>query len=446
MRFQPAWIFGDLLAWNTRLKYPSALFTISILAFSIMTMPMPALSSPLVTMACHAPALPPPGGAVIQVSSESQLQAAIGSLASGGTIILQPGTYNLSGTLILTNGMKNIAIRGATDSCDDVVLVGKGMSNANYGGVPHGFWIGNAQQVLIANLTIRDVYYHPVALDPNYGAQSPRIYNVRMIDAGEQFIKSSASTSGTVGVNNGVVEYSVMEYTTTARSNYTNGVDVHQGSNWVIRHNLFRNIVAPAGQLAGPAVLMWNGSRDSIVEANLFLNVQYGIALGLTSSKTDDHLRGIVRNNIFYRSSSQGGDVAITINNSAGAKVLNNTVMLSGTYPNAIEYRFPATTGVDIRYNLTDAPVRARDGATGTASNNVTNASASWFVAASSGDLHLSGAATAAIDKAQAHPDVATDYDGDIRPGGTAPDIGADESGAAPARIPSAPGGLTISP
>ncbi len=405
-----------------------------------------ALASAPLTMACQAPALPPPSGPVIQVTTEGQLQAAVGALTSGTTIMIHPGTYNLTSTLAITNGVQDTTIRGATNSCDDVILVGKGMTNATYGAVPHGIWVGNAQRVLIANLTIRAVYYHGITLDPNAGAQAPHIYNVHLIDTGEQFVKSNASASGSMGVDNGIVEYSIMEYSTTAPTNYTNGTDVHQGANWVIRHNLFRNIVAPSGQLAGPAVLMWNGSSDSIVEANLFLNVQYGIALGLNPNKVDDHLRGIVRNNFFYRNSTQGGDVGITINNSAGAKVLNNTVIMSGTYPNAIEYRFPATSGVDIRYNLTDASVQARDGATGTVSSNVTNAQMPWFVNASVGDLHLTSSATQAISKAQPHPDVTTDYDDQPRPIGLAPDIGADEYGTPGVSVPTAPTNLRVRP
>ena len=386
-----------------------------------------AAASPPLHRACNAPPLPSPSGTVVTVSTESALQAAVNSITSGTTILVQPGTYNLTSTLWLNRNVENVAIRGSTNSCDDVLLIGRGMSNASYGNVPHGIWIGNARNVLVANLTIRDVYYHPIQLDPNAGAQAPRIYNVRLVDAGEQFVKSSARTSGASGVNNGIVEYSIMEYTTTARSNYTNGVDVHQGANWIVRHNLFRNIRAPAGQLAGPAVLMWNGSRDSIIENNLFLNVQYGIALGLNGSKADDHVGGIVRNNFFHRNGSQSGDVGITINNSANTKVLHNTVIVSGTYSNGIEYRFPATTGVEIRYNLMDAEVQQRDGATGTVSNNVTNAQPSWFVNAAAGDLHLVAIATAAIDKAAAHPSVPTDYDAETRPQGTVPDIGADE-------------------
>ena len=386
-----------------------------------------AAASPPLHRACNAPPLPSPSGTVVTVSTESTLQAAVNSITSGTTILVQPGTYNLTSTLWLNRNVENVAIRGSTNSCDDVLLIGRGMSNASYGNVPHGIWIGNARNVLVANLTIRDVYYHPIQLDPNAGAQAPRIYNVRLVDAGEQFVKSSARTSGASGVNNGIVEYSIMEYTTTARSNYTNGVDVHQGASWIVRHNLFRNIRAPAGQLAGPAVLMWNGSRDSIIENNLFLNVQYGIALGLNGSKADDHVGGIVRNNFFHRNGSQSGDVGITINNSANTKVLHNTVIVNGTYSNGIEYRFPATTGVEIRYNLMDAGVQQRDGATGTVSNNVTHAQPSWFVNAAAGDLHLVAIATAAIDKAAAHPSVPTDYDAETRPQGTVPDIGADE-------------------
>jgi hypothetical protein len=381
---------------------------------------------------------------VVRVSTEAQLQAAVSSLVSGTTILIESGTYNLSSTLWLNRGVRDVAIRGTTNSCDDVVLVGRGMATSSYGSVPHGIWIGNAQRVLIANLTIRDVYYHPIQLDPNSGAQAPHIYNVRLVNAGQQFIKSSASTSGSAGVNNGMVEYSVMEYATTAPSDYTNGVDVHGGSDWVIRNNLSRNIVAPSGQLAGPAVLMWRRSRNTIVERNLFVNVHRGIALGFDPAISDDHLGGIIRNNFIVRTNAQPGDVGITINNASGAKILNNTVILSGTYPDAIEYRFQATMNVEIRYNLTDATVRSRDGASGVVAGNVTNAQPTWFLNAGAGDLHLASTASLAVDKAMRHADVSVDYDGAPRSG--VPDVGADEHGAgsSDAIRPAAPPDLQV--
>jgi len=373
------------------------------------------------------PPLPAPSGTVVNVSTESQLQAAVSRLASNTTIVLAPGTYQLTSTLWISGTFSNVGIRGATTNRDDVVLVGPGMTNANYGNVPFGIWTGgNVQGVTIANLTVRNVYQHPIIF--NAGTQSPRVYNVHLIDAGQQFLKSNPDSSG-VGASNGDVEYSIFEYTTTAPSGYTNAVDIHGGTNWMVRHNLFRNIVGPSGQLAGPAILAWNHTTGTVSEANTFLNCARGIAYGLLDASGNDHSGGIIRNNFFYRSSAQPGDVAIQVADSPNTQVLNNTVLMSGTYPYPIEYRFAGTTGVLIENNLLDGAPLARDGATGTVLNNVTSATSAMFVNAAAGDLHLMATATAAIDRGLTVAGVTTDWDDESRPNGTAPDIGADEFG-----------------
>jgi hypothetical protein len=83
----------------------------------------------------------------------------------------------------------------------------------------------------------------------------------------------------------------------------------------------------------------------------------------------------------------------------------------------------------------------ARDGAIATQSSNLTNAQASWFVNAASGDLHLVSTATSAIDQVNAPTGVTDDYDGDPRPIGPASDVGADEYGTPP---PAAVGDLRV--
>ena len=413
-------------------------------------------ASALPTSACQAPPLSAPTGNVVTVSTEPDLQRAVANVTAGQTIVIQPGTYNLAtggGTLYIHKLVDNVTIRGATDNCDDVILVGAGM--ATQGNTPYGIWVGGPNNLLIANLQIRGVYYSPIQLDPNYGGtQSPRIYNVHLVDAGEQFVKANPLSNLTGGIANGIVEYSTIEYTTAAplRTDgacaptpcvYTNGVDVHLGTGWSVRHNLFRNITAPAGAgLAGPAVLLWNGSADMVVEGNLFLNCQRGIAMGLGTTLATENLRGIVRNNMFARTASQQGDVAISAESSPSVKILNNTVLLSGTYPNAIEYRFSTTTNVLIEANLTDSAIRARDGATGSVIGNVTTAPAAWFVNAAAGDLHLTAAATGAIDKAPVLAYVLSDYDGQARPIGATSDIGAHEYGAT--MPPAAPTNLQV--
>jgi hypothetical protein len=389
----------------------------------------PGAARPEAASPDSAPPLPAPTGTVIDVSTVAQLQAAVANIQSNTTIRLAPGTYVLTSTLYINRNVSDIAIRGASNNRNDVVLKGPGMANASYGSVPHGIWTGGGvTRVTIANLTIRDVYFHPLIF--NGGTQQPRVYNVRLLDGGEQLLKSNPDGAGG-GVDGGVVEYSVFEYTTVARSDYTNGVDVHTGDNWVIRHNLFRRIRASAG-LAGPAILMWNDSRHTLVDGNTFVDNHRDISLGLITRSPNDHTGGIVRNNMIVRTSGAGGDVGIAVFDSPGTTVVHNTLWLNGQYPNAVEYRFPDTAGTVITNNLTDAAIVARDGAAGALSGNVTSATAADFMAPASGNLHLTAAATRAIDKVAAPASALSDWDGEARPTGALADVGADERGVAP--------------
>ncbi len=295
------------------------------------------------------------------------------------------------------------------------------MTNAS---IPHGIWVGGqVTGVTIANLTIRDIYYHPIIL--NAGTQSPLVHNVTLINAGQQFIKANPNPAGG-GVDNGIVQYLVIEYETTSRDDYTNGVDVHSGRNWTIRHNLFRNIRAPQG-LAGPAILMWNGSSGTVAEGNTFINCQREIAFGLIERTPNDHTGGIVRNNFIYRSAAVAGDAAIGVFDSPNTQVLHNTILASGGYPSLIEYRFPNSTGVTIANNLLDGVVLARNGASGTVMGNITYATAALFVSPATGDLHLVPTATTALDRVAVMASAGTDWDGQPRPQGSAADAGADE-------------------
>ncbi len=383
-----------------------------------------------------APELPAPTGNVVNVANEAELQQAMNNLANNTTILIAPGTYNLSRTLWVQRD--NVTIRGASNNHDDVVLVGRGMENANYGNVPHGIWT-NAANLKVQNLTIRDVYFHPIQFDP--AADSPHVYNVKLLDAGEQFIKSSSSSHG-VGVDNGTVEYTIMEYTNSpptqdhgGGTGYTNGVDVLGGENWVISNNLFKNFHTPNNvqHLWNPAILMWRGSRGTIAERNTFIDVDRAIAFGLTDQSPYDHAGGVIRNNFIYqrpnlftaprRSSSDG---QIIVWDSPNTKVLHNTILTNGNSLKSIEFRFN-TNGAEARNNLIDAPIGSRNGASFSQSGNVSNATASMFVDPSSGNPHLNSTATLAIDAVDKVLQAATDIDGQTRPIGPRADAGADE-------------------
>jgi hypothetical protein len=379
--------------------------------------------------------LPAATGPTVMVDSASELQDAVTNLSSGTTILIADGTYQLTNTLNI-RGVTDIAIRSASGNRDAVIIEGRGMRNTSYGDVPHTMAVYDATNVLIADLTLRDAYFHLIQIHGEVDADGVHLYNLHLVDAGEQFVKGSTAGNPGPYADDGIVECSLFEYTDRARSDYTNAVDVLAGSGWIIRDNVFRRIRAPQGQLAGPAILMWRNSIDTIVERNLFVECDRAIALGLSTpdansrdgESTYDHQGGVIRNNMIYREGP--GDIGISVNYARDVEISHNTVILNGTFPwGAIEYRFGSTTAT-ISNNLTDAPIWQRNGASATESGNLTTSSLSWFVDPGTADLHLTAAATAVIDSAITIGDVGDDFDGHFRPVGDGADIGADEYGS----------------
>src|SRR5262245_40380616 len=183
----------------------------------------------------EAPSLglpPPPSANVIWVGTVAQLQNAIASLQSNRTIVVQPGTYQLTSPLVVANGaqVSNVLIRGATDNFDDVVIRGAGMDDTQ---VQFGFTIYNAQDLTIANVSVGAVYYHAIDLQGGQGADRIHLYHCRIFDAGEQLIKSNPAATG--GADDCTVEYCLIEYTNGPSTvdhgpgvGYTDGISAHR--------------------------------------------------------------------------------------------------------------------------------------------------------------------------------------------------------------------------
>lgn len=386
-----------------------------------------------------APPLPITGVRIVNVATEAQLQTAVGNLQHGDTILLANGAYNLTSSLYI-NGRNSVTIRGTAGSTN-VVLTGRGMDNSNYGNVPFGIW-SNGTNTTIAHLTIRDTWDNEIIF--NSGAQSPRVYCVRLLNAGSQFIKSNPTdVNAGLGVNNGVVEYCWFEYTGSppndhgAGAGYFNGISAHAARNWIVRGNLFKNLHNPDGTAYpwNPSVLFWRNSSNTVTEQNLFINVDRAVAYGLDNSTPyRDHAGGVIRNNFVYlapglmsASRKAGSDGSIIAWNSPGTQIDHNTVLLNANEFYAVQFRFATTTNVTARNNLTDSPIHLRDGAAATLSGNLLSAVTGMFVNPAAGDLHLLPTATNAIDKAPTVLTVTNDFDGERRPRGASSDIGADE-------------------
>src|SRR6185295_333172 len=126
-----------------------------------------------------------------------------------------------------------------------------------------------ASNVTIAHVTITRAVDHPVHVYPEGAAvTNTRLYGLRLIDGGEQFVKVNPDAARANFVDGGRLECSFLQLTEAGRphveslggtSCYTGGIDVHGGRGWVVRANRFQDIYCRTGFLAEHAVHFWTG-------------------------------------------------------------------------------------------------------------------------------------------------------------------------------------------
>ncbi len=374
-------------------------------------------------------------GEVMNVSNISELNAAVDTINNSDgfkTVLLADGEYVLNNSNGLSIRKPHVMIRSASGNREAVVIKGQGMT----GDIGYVFKIAS-DDVTIADLTLGEVKFHPIQIHGEADADHTIIHNVHIYDGEQQFIKGSYDhNSPEMWSDNAVVECSFFEYTARhSRQRYTGGIDTHHGVGWIVRDNEFRYIRSMTG---GPTqdhtIHFWTSSADNIIERNTIVNCDRGIGFGELNGVLNSG--GIIRNNMIY---NDGGgmynDVGIIVSSNPDVKIYHNTIYHNHDYPNAIEYRFADSTNADIRNNLTNKAITARDGASGTNENNVTYAQRSWFTDAAHGDLHLQYDVAAVINNGVDLAEVTTDIDLDERTPGSS-DIGADEKqNAAPQTI-----------
>jgi hypothetical protein len=397
------------------------------------------------------PPLPAPAGNLVHASSVAELENAVNSATSGATILVADGVYNLNG-VYLRFDVPNVTLRSASGNRQAVVLDGNYVTTEIIQIV--------ASNITIADLTLREAYYHPIHVMTTGGSHTLNtlIYNVHILDPGEQAIKINPAVASYYP-DDGVIACSRIELTDAGRPHirnncYTGGVDAHQARGWTIRDNQIEGFWCPSG-LSEHGIHLWRGSRDTLVERNVLRDNARGIGFGLATSGDArtypdnpcpgagggyvDHYDGIIRNNFVFASrsglfaSQYGFDCGICLWQACGAQVLHNTVASTQAPFSSIEWRF-SNTEADIVNNLVSHSLRERDGASASLAGNLEDVPLSLFVDGTGGDLHLASTATAAIDQGAplAGGQCDDDIDGAVRPIGLGRDIGADEYGLPP--------------
>ena len=358
-------------------------------------------------------------GEIDTVYTTQELRSAISYANNNGgnrTILLADGTYPVASTASYPYiTASNIVFRSLSGDRDAVRITGQGMQNVAPGTEIGIFAVGD--NITIANLTISDVGNHGITVS----GDNLIVYNVKIQDSFEQMLKGVSADGG---AELGTVQCSLFEYTDDRGPQwYIGGIDVHDGTGWLVSDNIFKNIASPSQAVAEHAVHFWNSSSDNIIERNHIINCDRGIGFGLGSSPNSG---GIIRNNMIYNDGTGPyNDVGIGLETSPGTQVYNNTIHIA--YQNAIEYRFAETTDVEISNNLVNRQIRSRNGGQADVVSNITDASVDWYVDALNGDLHLIEAVVEVVDQGIAIPELQYDLDKTPRPQGNGIDIGSHE-------------------
>lgn len=367
---------------------------------------------------------PPSARATSRVRSINELRRELGRCKPGTTILLEDGEYRLEGNQ-LDISVPRVVLRAGSRDRSRVVIRGAGMDERM------AAISVSSPGVAIADLTVTQVGFHGIQVRGERGASDVVIHNVVIRDVGQQLIKGSSAVGGQP-CRNGVVACSLLEYSDHAPSDYTNAVDVLNGDGWVVRDNTIRRIRGPAsgGYLAGPAILFWRDSRNTVVERNWLVDCYRGIALGLAPEANDgsgrrDHEGGLIRRNVVCNL-NRWADEAIEVNGSPGARVEHNTVLVEGKVPWSISIRFPMATAL-VQNNLSNHQVVLRDGARADLKGNVVDAREDWFVEPRRGDLRLVRKGLPAIDAGVPSSQEPGTRTGDRSYDGQAPDAGAFE-------------------
>ena len=364
----------------------------------------------------------------VEVSTKTQLVAAVKAANQRGghtTILLNNGTYSLSGGLSLTAPF--ITLQGKSRDRTKVIIEGDAMSaNASVGCLI----LVSADNCTLAHLTLQKCRWHLVQIRGEYDADGITIKNCILRDSYEQMVKVSVDPDNTeIAGDNGLVENCLFEYSAGIGPQwYIGGIDAHSAKNWVVRNNTFKSISSPADRISEFAIHFWNHSANNLVEKNLIINCDRGIGFGLGER---GNRGGIIRNNMIYHAAGYGtyADTGIALETSPESQVYNNTVFLEHSYPSAIEYRFSATRDILIANNLTNKPIQVRNGANGTLLTNIVSAEKNWFKNVEQGDLHLiSQNVTPVVKKGSFIPSLSDDFDGDFRSNSGRVNIGADET------------------
>ncbi|MHC4581689.1 MAG: right-handed parallel beta-helix repeat-containing protein, partial [Planctomycetota bacterium] len=362
----------------------------------------------------EAKPLAPPSGEIISAATVNELFTAVEHVRPGGTILLADGHYRLP-RIIRLAGKRDVTLRGAAGDPARVTLSGKGWdSKARGDDILH---ITDCNGVTIADLTFTDCRSYGIKVEAENAPKNIHIYNCRFKNIGVRAIKGSAGRDPAVRAVKGSVRFCQFENSKVPPADwlfggdYISAIDMMALEDWTFSDNVFRNIKGRNGG-GRAAIFIWVRSRGVVVERNLIINCDRGVAFGNPGKSTANVLGerlvyvadSVIRNNFI----AGGPDCGIELWYAEDIKIHNNSIWRpERNFSRGIRVG-TGTSGVDIINNLVHGQIRF-DGGRAQRSRNLTGRLEGYFIDPMSGNLALTPGATEAIDKGVSLTDVTED-------------------------------------
>lgn len=364
----------------------------------------------------------------LRVSTVDELLAAVDRVKPGGTILLADGPYQVPRPVVL-NEKTNVTLRSVSGEPERVILTGRGWEK----GDEHDdiLRIGHCEGVTIAGLSFADCRSYGIKVEAEHGPREVHILNCRFRDIGVRAIKGSAAQDSSIRAVKGSVRGCYFENTKVPPADwlfggdYISGIDMMALEDWTFSGNVFRNIKGRNGG-GRAAIFVWVRSRNVVVERNLIVGCDRGIAFGNPGQSTANlagerlvYVSGsIIRDNFI----AGGPDCGIELWHVERVKVLNNSIWRPDqNFGRGIRVG-TGTADTEIVNNLVHGGIQV-EGGRAQIHHNLAERLEGYFANPAAGDLSLTSQATKALGRGIPVAEAGADIRGRARPG--APDLGA---------------------
>ena len=371
------------------------------------------------------------------VVNDGQLVDAINGAQEGDVITLLPGVYSVGNALMCSAaGTAEAPIVVRAGALGTVIIEVDTWIGFRVGG-PHWTFENLEIEGVCASHDVCEHAFQVVGL-----ADFTTVRSCKLRDFNAA-IKGNGDTVGPGGAmtwpDGVLIEFNEI-YNSSVRQtgNPVTPIGVVGGHDWVVRANFIHDHAKAMSDQVSFAAFFKGNSKGGLMERNLVIcellhsgQIRLGLSFGGGGSSPPsiceesncsvEHDGGVMRNNIIVNCPA---DVGIYLNEAKDSKIYNNTIYNTA----GIDVRFPASNA-DVRNNLLDGEIRARDGATVVKGSNLEEISqgslAMWFANPGGADFTLLEGA-ALVDQGETLADIPDDFCANWRDDGLN-DIGAVE-------------------